>query len=220
MSYATLVLGESGTGKTCSLRNLDPKNTLLIQPVRKPLPFRSTGWKEIKQKGDGNNILVCSNPQAIINCMHASPFDVIVVDDWQYILASMYMAARNVKGFDKFTEIGGAGFDIAKAASELGENKRVYVLAHTTSDEFGNTRIKTLGKLLDDKIVVEGMFTTVLRTHVENGRYLFSTQNSGSDTVKSPMGMFSEKYIENDLAAIDRVICDYYGITNEKETEE
>ena len=220
MSYACLILGESGTGKTCSLRNLDPKNTLLIQPVRKPLPFRSTGWKEIKQKGDGNNILVCSNPQAIINCMHASPFDVIVVDDWQYILASMYMAARNVKGFDKFTEIGGAGFDIAKAASELGENKRVYVLAHTISDEFGNTRIKTLGKLLDDKIVVEGMFTTVLRTHVENGRYLFSTQNSGSDTVKSPMGMFSEQYIENDLAAIDRVICDYYGITNEKETEE
>ena len=220
MSYACLILGESGTGKTCSLRNLDPKNTLLIQPVRKPLPFRSTGWKEIKQKGDGNNILVCSNPQAIINCMHASPFDVIVVDDWQYILASMYMAARNVKGFDKFTEIGGAGFDIAKAASELGENKRVYVLAHTTSDEFGNTRIKTLGKLLDDKIVVEGMFTTVLRTHVENGRYLFLTQNSGSDTVKSPMGMFSEQYIENDLAAIDRVICDYYGITNEKETEE
>ena len=220
MSYACLILGESGTGKTCSLRNLDPKNTLLIQPVRKPLPFRSTGWKEIKQKGDGNNILVCSNPQAIINCMHASPFDVIVVDDWQYILASMYMAARNVKGFDKFTEIGGAGFDIAKAASELGENKRVYVLAHTTSDEFGSTRIKTLGKLLDDKIVVEGMFTTVLRTHVENGRYLFSTQNSGSDTVKSPMGMFSEQYIENDLAAIDRVICDYYGITNEKETEE
>lgn len=220
MSYACLILGESGTGKTCSLRNLDPKNTLLIQPVRKPLPFRSTGWKEIKAKGDGNNILVCSNPQAIINCMKASPFDVIVVDDWQYILASMYMAARNVKGFDKFTEIGGAGFDIAKAASELGENKRVYVLAHTTSDEFGNTRIKTLGKLLDDKIVVEGMFTTVLRTHVENGRYLFSTQNSGSDTVKSPMGMFSEQYIENDLAAIDRVICDYYGITNEKENEE
>lgn len=220
MSYACLVLGESGTGKTCSLRNLDPKNTLLIQPVRKPLPFRSTGWKEIKAKGDGNNILVCADPQQIIKCMHASPFDVIVCDDWQYILASMYMAARNVKGFDKFTEIGGAGFDIAKAASELAENKRVYVLAHTTSDEFGNTRIKTLGKLLDDKIVVEGMFTTVLRTHVENGRYLFSTQNSGSDTVKSPMGMFSEKYIENDLATIDQIICDYYGITTNKENEE
>lgn len=220
MSYACLVLGESGTGKTASLRNLDPKNTLLIQPVRKPLPFRSNGWKEIKAKGDGNNVLVCADPQAIIRCMHASPFDVIVVDDWQYILASMYMAARNVKGFDKFTEIGGAGFDIAKAASELAENKRVYVLAHTTTDDFGHTRIKTLGKLLDDKIVVEGLFTTVLRTHVEGGKFMFSTQNSGSDTVKSPMGMFAEQFVENDLAAVDKIVCEYYSINTEtKKTE-
>lgn len=219
MSYATLILGESGTGKTCSLRNLDPKNTLLIQPIRKPLPFRSTGWKEIKTKGDGHNVFVCSDPLKIFNAMRASPFDVIVVDDWQYILASMFMSARNVKGFDKFTEIGGAGFDIARAASELAETKRVYILAHTTTDEFGATRIKTLGKLLDDKIVVEGMFTTVLRTHVDNGKYLFSTQNSGNDTVKSPMGMFADKFIDNDLAEVDRIICEYYGI-NSKENEE
>lgn len=220
MSYATLILGESGTGKTCSLRNLDPKNTLLIQPVRKPLPFRSAGWKEIKEKGDGNNIFVCADPMKILAAMRASPFDVIVVDDWQYILASMFMASRNIKGFDKFTDIGGAGFDIAKAASELGETKRVYVLAHSTSDEFGNTRIKTLGRLLDEKIVVEGMFTTVLRTHVENGKFQFSTQNSGSDTVKSPMGMFPERFIDNDLAEVDRTICAYYGITNDSQTEQ
>lgn len=221
MSYACLILGESGTGKTCSLRNLDPKNTLLIQPVRKPLPFRSTGWKEIKSNGDGHNILVCADPKKIICAMVASPFDVIVLDDWQYILASMFMAARNVKGYDKFTDIGGAGFDIAKVASELGEKKRVYVLAHTTSDDLGNNiRIKTLGKLLDDKIVIEGMFTTVLRTHVENGKYQFSTQNSGNDTVKSPMGMFENNFIDNDLAEVDRIICDYYSITSNKESKE
>ena len=217
MSLATLILGESGTGKTCSLRNLDPKNTLLIQPVRKPLPFRSSEWKEIKGKGDGNNVFVCDDPRKIIAVMKASPFDIIVIDDYQYILANMFMAARNVKGFDKFTDIGGAGFDIAKASAELDENKRVYVLAHTTTDDFGHTRVKTLGKLLDDKIVVEGLFTTVLRTKVENGKYHFSTQNSGSDTVKSPMGMFSDSLIDNDLAMVDATICDYYGITTQQE---
>ena len=212
MSYATLILGESGTGKTCSLRSLDPKKTLLIQPVRKPLPFPSKGWKEIKEKGDGGNIFVHSDPTKIVKCMYASPFDIIVVDDWQYILALMFMSARNVKGFDKFTDIGGAGFDIAKAAAGLDENKRVYIMAHTTTDDLGNTRIKTLGKLLDDKIVIEGMFTTVLRTHVVDGNFYFSTKNSGHDTVKSPMGLFDETLIENDLAMVASRICEYYGI--------
>ena len=212
MSLATLILGESGTGKTCSLRNLDPKNTLLIQPVRKPLPFRSAEWKEIKEKGDGNNIYVSDDARRIVELMSVCPFDVIVIDDWQYVLANMFMSKRTQKGFDKFTEIAGAGFDLCHIASQIPGDKRVYILAHTQTDEYGNVRIKTLGKLLDDKIVPEGMFTTVLRTHVENGKYQFSTQNSGNDTVKSPMGMFTDKFIDNDLAEVDRTICDYYGI--------
>lgn len=216
MSYATLILGESGTGKTASLRNLNPKNTLLIQPVRKPLPFRAKNWHEIKSKGDGGNIFVCNDAQKIVACMKRAPQDVIVIDDWQYILSSQFMARRNEKSFDKFTDIGGAGYDIVQAASQLAENKRVYVLAHTATDEMGNVRIKTLGKLLDEKIVVEGMFTTVLRTFVDPGTgYFFLTHNNGHDTVKSPMGMFKENQVENDLAAIDDVICDYYGISEE-----
>lgn len=214
MSLATLILGESGTGKTCSLRNLDPKNTLLIQPVRKPLPFRSAEWKEIKEKGDGNNIYVSDDARRIVELVSVCPFDVIVIDDWQYVLANMFMSKRNQKGFDKFTEIAGAGFDLCHIASQIPGDKRVYILAHTQTDEYGNVRIKTLGKLLDDKIVPEGMFTTVLRTHVENGKYQFSTQNSGNDTVKSPMGMFTDKFIDNDLAEVDRTICEYYGIQN------
>lgn len=220
MSYGTLILGESGTGKTASLRNLDPTKTFLIQPMRKPLPFRPKGWKEVPADwkavaAGAGNILVTSNPQAILHAMKVAPQEIIIIDDWQYILADAYMARRQEKGFEKFTAIGGAGYDIAKAASNLAPNKRVYVLAHTATDDFGNVRIKTLGKLLDDKIVVEGLFSTVLRTHVENGNYQFSTQNSGSDTVKSPMGLFSSNLIDNDLAQVDAAICAYYGITQE-----
>ena len=212
MSYATLIIGESGSGKTASLRNFDPSKTLLIQPVRKPLPFRSAGWKEIKAKGDGHNILVASDPATIIKCMKASPFKIIVIDDYQYILCLLFMNRRSENGFQKFSDIGGAGFDIAKAASEMEDDKRVYVLAHSQQDDLGNVRVKTLGKMLDDKVVVEGMFTTVLRTKVENGKYYFQTHNSGQDTVKSPMGMFTEDLIENDLASVDKTICEYYGI--------
>lgn len=222
MSYACLVLGESGTGKTCSLRNLDPAKTLLIQPVRKPLPFRAKGWKEALEKGDGGNIFVCNDAAKIVCAMNKAKQEIIVCDDWQYILASQFMARRNEKNYDKFTDIGGAGYDIVKAASELASNKRVYILAHTTTDDLGNIRIKTLGRMLDEKIVVEGMFTTVLRTFVDPGTgFYFLTQNNGHDTVKSPMGMFSARQIENDLSVVDQAICDYYGISNEiKETEE
>lgn len=220
MSYACLILGESGTGKTASLRNFNPADVLLIQPVRKPLPFRAKGWKEIRAKDDGGNIFVCNDAQKIVRAMKAAKQKIVIVDDWQYILASQFMARRNEKSYDKFTDIGGAGYDIAQAASELAENKRVYVLAHTATDDMGNIRIKTLGRMLDEKIVVEGMFTTVLRTFVDPGTgYFLLTHNNGHDTVKSPMGMFKENQIDNDLAAVDAVICDYYGL-NENKSEE
>ena len=221
MSYACLILGESGTGKTCSLRNLDPKNTLLIQPVRKPLPFRSIGWKEIKQKGDPGNVYVTADPQKIIVAMKTSPFDVIIVDDWNYILTRKYMESpTGCNQFELFKQIGQDGYNIIKAATELADNKRVYVLAHTQTDDMGHVQVRTLGKLLSEKICVEGLFTTVLRTKVVDGRYHFTTRNSGNDTVKSPIGMFETAEIENDIANIDRIVCDYYNITSNKESEE
>lgn len=227
MSYATLILGESGTGKTCSLRNLDPNDVLLIQPVRKPLPFRSKGWREFQANtiGDIKNatgsILVCADAKKICVAMRHTTKPIVIVDDWQYILASQFMSRRNEKSYDKFTDIGGSGWDIAQCASEIAHNQRVYVLAHTHTDEQGNIRIKTLGKLLDDKVVVEGMFTTVLRTHVDAGanKYVFTTHNNGRDTVKSPMGMFDTNEIENDLAKVDEAICDYYGIERDKQAQ-
>lgn len=217
MSYATLVLGESGTGKTCSLRNLDPKKTLLIQPVRKPLPFKATGWKEIREKGDDGNIYVCADAAKIVMAMLRAPQKIIVIDDFQYILIGAYMARRSEKSYEKFSEFAGMGYDIVKAASELDFDKRVYVLGHSTTDDFGRTHLKTIGKMLDQVIVLEGLFSIVLRTRVDtaSGKYFFRTQNDGNDTTKSPIGMFQETEIENDLAEVDRIVQEYYGINAE-----
>ena len=217
MSIATLILGESGTGKTASLRNLDPSRTLLIQAIRKPLPFKAKGWKPFNKVARTGNMLVTDNSVQIERAMKAFTSPVVVIDDWQYILANEFMKRSDEKGFEKFTEIGRHAWDVMRAAAAGPAERRVYVLAHTQSDEFGRTKIKTIGKLLDEKITVEGIVTICLRTQVDNARgddekYLFSTHNSGLDTVKSPMGMFDEQLIPNDLAAVDRAICAYYGI--------
>ena len=98
------------------------------------------------------------------------------------------------------------------AASQLPDHKRVYILGHTQEDENGRVKAKTIGKLLDEKITLEGLLTIVLRTTVINGQYLFTTKNSGLDTVKSPMGLFEADQIDNDLAAVDAAIFSYYGL--------
>jgi len=212
MSTATLILGESGTGKTASLRNLDPSKTLLIQAQKKPLPFKSKGWAVYDKTTAKGNILVTDKSHVIASALKAFKHPIVVIDDWQYILANEFMERSEEKGFDKFTEIGRHAWDVMRAAAHGPDWRRVYVLAHTQSDEFGRTKIKTIGKLLDEKITVEGMVSIVLRTVVGGGQYQFSTQNNGLDTTKSPMGMFSEQLIDNDLKAVDDAICDYYSL--------
>jgi len=214
MSIATLILGESGTGKTTALRNLDPAKTLLIQPVKKPLPFRSAAWKLNEGgKNSAGNVFATDDAPKIEALMRRSPHEIVVIDDWQYILANEFMRRSDEKGFEKFTDIGKHAWNILMAASQLQEGRRVYILAHTITDESGRTKTKTIGKLLDEKITVEGLFTIVLRTSVRDGAYFFATQNNGSDTTKSPMGMFPEQLIDNDLAQVDQAICDFYGLT-------
>lgn len=216
MSTAILILGESGTGKSASMRNLDPAHTLLIQPVKKPLPFRSSGWKYLPAAG--GNMYVSDQSAQIIHAMRKTQKSVIVIDDFQYIMSNEFMRrVTDVEvgnaAFAKYNEIARHAWDILTAASSLPDSKRVYILSHTSTDDFGKTKIKTIGKLLDEKIVIEGLVTIVLKTVVMNGSYLFSTRNSGSDTVKSPIGLFDEELIDNDLAAIDAKIFEYYGLT-------
>lgn len=208
MSVATLIMGESGTGKSASLRNMIPENTLLIQAVKKPLPFKHN-WKTVKDSG---NIFVSDISANIVNAMHKTQRDIIVIDDFQYIMANEYMRRYNEKGYDRFNEIGRHAWDILQEANNLAEHKRVYILSHTQADESGNVKIKTIGKMLDEKITIEGLFTIVLKTVVQDRQFYFSTINNGQDTVKSPMGLFDSELIENDLNEIDNAICEYYQL--------
>ena len=218
MSIACMILGQSGTGKTASLRNLDPAHTLLIQAVKKPLPFRSKGWTWFdKEANPHGNIFVTDQATTIIKLMRGTKRSVIVLDDFQYILANEFMRRVLDKesgnaAFAKYNEIAHNAWSILMAASQLSDDKRVYILGHTQEDDSGRIKAKTIGKLLDEKITIEGLLTIVLRTAVINGQYLFSTKNNGADTVKTPMGLFEDEHIENDLAAADAAIYSYYDL--------
>ena len=210
MSIACMILGQSGTGKTTSLRNMDPAQTLLIQVISKPLPFRTKEWKPVKT---GGNIIVSCNSTEICSAMRKTQRPIIVIDDLQYLLATEFMDRAHEKGYDKFTEMARHYYDVLQAATTLPPEKRVYLLSHTDTSDTGQTKAKTIGKLLDEKITVEGLVTIVLRTHVINGQYVFSTKNNGADTVKSPLGLFDDEHIPNDLAAVDAAISTYYEIS-------
>lgn len=204
MATVTLILGKSGSGKSTSLRNLPPAHTALIQVIKKPLPFQGAkDWKAYVTDSHANIIGACRKTER----------KVIVIDDFQYMLANEFMRRSEEKGFDKFSDIGRHTWDVFDALLKLPDDVRVYILSHTEETDAGQIKMKTIGKMLDDKITLEGMVTIVLRAVVQDRNHYFSTRNNGSDTTKAPMGMFAEELIDNDLAAVDAAICDYYGIT-------
>lgn len=203
MATVTLILGKSGSGKSASMRNLNPADVALIQVIKKPLPFREAkSWKAY----------VTDDWNKVIGATRQTKRKIIVIDDFQYILANEFMRRSEERGFDKFTEIGRHTWNIFEALLHLPDDVRVYILSHTEETDAGQIKMKTIGKMLDEKITLEGMVTIVLRALVQDGQHLFSTKNSGSDTTKAPMGMFDEQVIENDIAAVDAAICSYYEI--------
>lgn len=204
MAIPVLILGESGTGKSASLRNFKRGQVAVINVAGKPLPFRS----EL-------GTLVTDRYPEIVRALKGMKTPSAVVDDAQYLMANEFMRRSGEQGYQKFTDIGKNYWSlIAETVSrDMPADKIVYFLSHIERDQMGYEKVKTIGRMLDEKITVEGLFTIVLKTHVEDGKYSFCTQNSGADTVKSPIGMFDSPLIDNDLAAVDRVIRDYYGIT-------
>lgn len=209
MALPVLILGESGTGKSASLRNFKAEEIKVINVEGKPLPF--------KNKFES---LSSDNYVKILKEMQATKKPVIVVDDAQYLMANEFMRRATERGYDKFTEIAQNFWNLINKVKELPKDQIVYFLAHIERDANGNEKIKTIGKLLDEKITVEGMFTIVLKTNVNDGAYTFLTQNSGHDTVKSPIGMFPNFAIDNDLKYVDDKIRNYYEIGNFKSDDE
>lgn len=204
MGTVVFILGRSGTGKSYSMRNFDPSELAIINVQGKVLPFK--GGAKFTTKNTDNADEIISAMKAISNKVR-----VIVIDDFQYLMANEFMRRSNERGFDKFTDIAKNAWNVIDSIKTLPDNVIVYVMCHIDTGDDGVEKLKTIGKLLDEKIVLEGMSTIVLKTNVADGNYTFVTQNNGKDTVKSPFGMFPSRNIKNDLKYVDEKIRNYYG---------
>jgi hypothetical protein len=202
MGQAVLIVGESGTGKSASLRNFQRGEVTYFNVAGKPLPFK--GRFAYEHIGDSY--------RKIKQGLKELQTPVAVIDDCQYLMANEYMRRSDERGYDKFTEIAKNFWELITMVAELPYDKVVYFLSHIETDATGKEKVKTIGKMLDEKITVEGLFTIVLKTKVQDGKYSFSTQNNGNDTVKSPIGMFTANEIDNDLKAVDDAVRAYYEL--------
>ena len=216
MSTPALIIGESGTGKSTSLRNLNPDETFLIQVIRKPLPFPK--WKEKfhTENGKPANIFISDEASKIQLALkkisdQRPEVKTVIIDDYQYLMANEFMKRALEKGYDKFTQIASNAWSVIDLSLKLRDDLTVFFLSHSEENEQGKTKCKTIGKMLDEKITLEGMFTMVLQTCVKDGQYYFMTKNNGQNTVKSPMGMFESELIENDLQEVINKIKEYEG---------
>ena len=196
-----MIYGQSGTGKSTSLRNFKPEDVCIVNVSGKPLPFKN------KHKTFNTD-----DYMAIDAAIKKAPAKSIVIDDSTYLMTGEYMRMAKVTGYQKFTDMALNYYTLVKAAAALPSDKIVYFMGHSDTDANGNEKFKTIGKMLDEKVTLEGMFSIVLKTVVTDGKYQFSTRNSGQDTVKTPLGMFNDVLIDNDLAMVDKTIREYYGI--------
>ena len=213
MAQKVLIMGESGTGKSTSLRNCDPATTVVINPVGKPLPFKNH-FEMLNNETDARKIVKYMKEQC------AAGKKLLVVDDFQYILAVPYMNRIKETGWDKYNDFGANYFEIIDCCKDLPDDVVVVYMTHLETLDNGLTTVKLIGKLLREKITIEGLFTVVLRTGVNESKYYFYTQNSGKDTVKSPLGMFPTYAIDNDLNYVVDKIRNYYELGDYKSDTE
>ena len=208
-SVPVLLIGASGTGKSTSLRNFTKDEVAVINVLGKPLPFKS----DIKAPkiDDYANIL---------SQIKMTKKKTIVIDDANYLITNEFMSKSSVKGFDKYNEMGNNFFNLINGIKNIEGGKTVYLIMHEDTDENGNVKPKTIGKLLDDKVNIQGMFTVCIRSMFDNGNYIFRLKTNGQDCVKTPFGMFENDTMENDLKEFDKVVRNYYELDKVEEKKE
>lgn len=201
MGIGVLVLGHSGSGKSTSMRNCTADRFGIINVQGKPLPFRTS------LKTYDTDVY-----PDIVNALQKGKTPSFVIDDSQYLMSHEFMYRANEKGYDKYSQIGTNFFHLLETIRQLPNDKIVYLMHHIETDDTGREKAKTVGKMVDNYIVVEGCFSIVLKAIATNKGYYFTTKTNGNDCVKTPMGMFDAEQIDNDLLMVDDTIRDFYNI--------
>lgn len=212
MATPVLIIGKSGAGKSTSMRNCAGNDDWnLIRVLNKPLPFKGkiNGWST-------------DDYQQVMKCIASSKANNIVIDDAGYLITNQFMTGHASAGagngvFSLYNSIGDHFWNLLQFIIKLPGNKVVYMMMHEDKNDFGDVKPKTIGKLLDEKVCVEGMFSIVLRCIEENGKHLFVTQAADGAVSKSPIGMFEDLTIDNDLILVEKAIRDYYDLREESE---
>lgn len=216
MATPVLIIGKSGAGKSTSMRNCAGNpDWNLIRVLDKPLPFRGkiNGWPT-------------DDYQTVMKCLFQSKAHNIVIDDAGYLITNTFMRGHSATGsgnaqFQFYNQMADNFWNLIMFINnKLPKDKIVYVIMHEQQDDFGNIRPKTIGKLLDDKVTIEGMFTIVLRAVKDSQGYAFMTQSEDMAVSKSPMGMFDSERIDNDLVIVESAIRDFYELKPEGDPDE
>ena len=206
MGRFILIYGKSGSGKTRSLKEFGEDEIFLVNVIGKELPF----------PGKFKYVSTTDSVDTIIAGLRKMPCKIAVIDDAGYLMTSQFMAGhsqpkKGASSFDLYNEIADSIWKLIRAIKDLPEDVNVYVILHEETNDYGDTRLRTIGKLLNDKVCIEGMSTIVLRCVTMGTEHFFRTRTDGSDITKSPEDMFEGEMIENNLKAVDTRIREFYS---------
>ncbi len=217
MGKIVYIIGDSGTGKSTSIRTLNPESTYIINVCNKDLPFKGSANKyRIKSDYNRGNLYITNDPSKIIKYIEGiseqrPDIKTLIIDDFGYIISHQIFATAMQKGYDKFVLLAQAVDKILDAIQNARNDLYVFITWHTELTESGTYKVKTSGKMIDNHIKPEGKAAIVLHTQIRDQKYKFITQNDGVHMAKSPMGLFDDLLIDNDLQFVINKMNEYYN---------